>query len=145
MIIRANNKDIQVKSVLGEKIKRNGNSYPALRFEFENEITTDDVTALLSGSFEIVDNNNNVIGTYEGYNTKGSISFVIGKITTADEHVVELEEANSTLQQNLEATTQNLENTTQELNVTTQNLKTVTEEKNQISEALNIILGGSAE
>lgn len=138
MIIRTNNKDIQVKSVLGEKIKRNGNSYPALRFEFENEITADTVASLMSGSFEILDDRGNVIGTYEGYNTKGSISFVIGKITTANERVVELEAANSTLQQNLE-------NTTQELNVTTQNLETVTEEKNQISEALNIILGGSAE
>lgn len=105
MIIRANNKDIQVKSVLGEKIKRNGNSYPALRFEFENEITADDITALLSGSFEIVDDNDNVIGTYEGYNTKGSISFVMGKITTAEQKVVELEAEKANLETSL-ATTQ---------------------------------------
>lgn len=124
MIIRANNKDIQVKSVLGEKIKRNGNSYPALRFEFENEITTDDVTALLSGSFEIVDDNNNVIGTYEGYNTKGSISFVMGKITTAEQKVVELEAEKANLETSL-ATTQ-AENT-------------------ELQEAINVMVGGSAE
>ena len=124
MIIRANNKDIQVKSVLGEKIKRNGNSYPALRFEFENEITTDDVTALLSGSFEIVDDNNNVIGTYEGYNTKGSISFVMGKITTAEQKVVELEAEKKNLETSL-ATTQ-AENT-------------------ELQEAINVMVGGSAE
>ena len=124
MIIRTNNKDIQVKSVLGEKIKRNGNSYPALRFEFENEITTDDVTALLSGSFEIVDDNNNVIGTYEGYNTKGSISFVMGKITTAEQKVVELEAEKANLETSL-ATTQ-AENT-------------------ELQEAINVMVGGSAE
>ena len=124
MIIRANNKDIQVKSILSEKIKRNGNSYPALRFEFENEITTDDVTALLSGSFEIVDDNNNVIGTYEGYNTKGSISFVMGKITTAEQKVVELEAEKANLETSL-ATTQ-AENT-------------------ELQEAINVMVGGSAE
>ena len=122
MIIRTNNKDIQVKSVLGEKIKRNGNSYPALRFEFENEITTDDVTALLSGSFEIVDDNNNVIGTYEGYNTKGSISFVMGKITTAEQKVVELEAEKANLETSL-ATTQ--------------------AENMELQEAIDVIVGGN--
>lgn len=124
MIIRANNKNIQVKSVLGEKIKRNGNSYPALRFEFENEITADNITALLSGSFEIVDDNDNVIGTYEGYNTKGSISFVMGKITTAEQKVVELEAEKANLETSL-ATTQ-AENT-------------------ELQEAINVMVGGSAE
>ena len=124
MIIRANNKNIQVKSVLGEKIKRNGNSYPALRFEFENEITADDITALLSGSFEIVDDNDNVIGIYEGYNTKGSISFVMGKITTAEQKVVELEAEKANLETSL-ATTQ-AENT-------------------ELQEAINVMVGGSAE
>ena len=124
MIIRTNNKDIQVQSVLGEKIKRNGNSYPALRFEFENEITTDDVTALLSGSFEIVDDNDNVIGIYEGYNTKGSISFVMGKITTAEQKVIELEAEKANLETSL-ATTQ-AENT-------------------ELQEAINVMVGGSAE
>ena len=122
MIIRANNKDIQVKSVLGEKIKRNGNSYPALRFEFENEITADDITALLSGSFEIVDDNDNVIGTYEGYNTKGSISFVMGKITTAEQKVVELEAEKANLETSL-ATTQ--------------------AENMELQEAIDVIVGGN--
>ena len=122
MIIRANNKDIQVKSVLGEKIKRNGNSYPALRFEFENEITTDDITALLSGFFEIVDDNDNVIGTYEGYNTKGSISFVMGKITTAEQKVVELEAEKANLETSL-ATTQ--------------------AENMELQEAIDVIVGGN--
>ena len=122
MIIRANNKDIQVKSVLGEKIKRNGNSYPALRFEFENEITTDDITALLSGFFEIVDDNDNVIGTYEGYNTKGSISFVMGIITTAEQKVVELEAEKANLETSL-ATTQ--------------------AENMELQEAIDVIVGGN--
>lgn len=124
MVISANNREIQVKSVLSEKIKRNGNSYPALRFEFENEIVADDVTALLSGSFEIVDDNDNVIGTYEGYNTKGSISFVMGKITTAEQKVAELEAEKANLETSL-ATTQ--------------------AENAELQEAINVMVGGSAE
>lgn len=122
MIIRTNNKDIPVKSILSEKIKRNGNSYPALRFEFENEITADNITALLSGSFEIVDDNDNVIGTYEGYNTKGSISFVMGKITTAEQKVVELEAEKANLETSL-ATTQ--------------------AENMELQEAIDVIVGGN--
>ena len=91
MIIRANDREIQVNSVLGEKIKRNGNSYPALRFEFENEVTADDIAALMCGSFEILDDDGNVARVYEGYNIKSSLSFVMGKITTAEQKVAELE------------------------------------------------------
>lgn len=124
MIIRTNGIDIQVKSVLGEKMKRNGNSYPALRFEFEDEITVDDVNALMSGSFDIVDDNGNVAGTYDGYNTKGSISFVMGKITTAEQKVVELEAEKVSLETSLE--------TTQAENA-------------ELHEAINVMVGGSAE
>lgn len=124
MVIRTNGIDIQVKSVLGEKMKRNGNSYPALRFEFEDEITVDDVNALMSGSFDIVDDNGNVAGTYDGYNTKGSISFVMGKITTAEQKVVELEAEKVSLETSLE--------TTQAENA-------------ELHEAINVMVGGSAE
>lgn len=124
MIIRTNGIDIQVKSVLGEKMKRNGNSYPALRFEFEDEITVDDVNALMAGSFDIIDDNGNVAGTYNGYNTKGSISFVMGKITTAEQKVVELEAEKVSLETSLE--------TTQAENA-------------ELHEAINVMVGGSAE
>lgn len=124
MVIRTNGIDIQVKSVLGEKMKRNGNSYPALRFEFEDEITVNDVNALMSGSFDIVDDNGNVAGTYDGYNTKGSISFVMGKITTAEQKVVELEAEKVSLETSLE--------TTQAENA-------------ELHEAINVMVGGSAE
>lgn len=117
MIIRANDREIQVNSVLSEKIRRNGNSYPALRFEFENEITADDIAALMCGSFEILDDDGNVAGVHEGYNTKGSLSFVMGKITTAEQKVTELE---ATL-----ATTQ--------------------AENAELQEAINVMVGGSAE
>ena len=101
MIIRTNNKDIQVKSILSEKIKRNGNSYPALRFEFENEITADDITALTSGSFEILNDNGEVMGTHEGYNTLKSVSVVVGKITTDEQRIEALEAEKSALAESL--------------------------------------------
>lgn len=123
MVIRANGIDIQVKSVFGEKMKRNGNSYPALRFEFDDEITVDDVNALMAGSFDIIDDNGNVAGTYNGYNTKGSISFVLGKITTAEQKVVELEADKASLETSLE---------------------TAQAENAELQEAINVMVGGSA-
>lgn len=116
MIIRTNEKDIYVKSIVGDSLKRNGNLYPALRFEFENEIAADDITALMSGSFEILDDNGGVMGTYNGYNTKGSISFVMGKITTSGQKVAELEEL----------------------------LATAQAENAELQEALNVVIGGNA-
>lgn len=124
MVIRANGIDIHVKSVFGEKMKRNGNSYPALRFEFDDEITVDDVNALMAGSFDIIDDNGNVAGTYNGYNTKGSISFVLGKITTAEQKVVELEADKASLETSLE---------------------TAQAENAELQEAINVMVGGSAE
>lgn len=43
MIIHINDKNINVKSVIWDSFKQNGYSYPALHFEFENEITADDI------------------------------------------------------------------------------------------------------
>ena len=116
MIIRANGKDIAVKSVISEKMKRNGNSYPALRFEFEDSVSAEDVTALLCGTFDILDDEGNVVGTHEGYTTKGSISLVVGRVTTSDERVVELENA----------------------------LAATQAEKEELQEAMNVIVGGEA-
>lgn len=91
MIIRANDKEIQVKSILGDFIKRGAKTYPALRFEFDNEATASDIEVLLSGSFEILDDNREVMGVHEGYNTLKSINVIIGKLTTAEEEIAALE------------------------------------------------------
>lgn len=91
MKIKANGKEIAVQAIISDKMKRGGHTYPALRFEFEGGVTATAIAALCSGSFDIVDDNNNVIGTHEGYTTKGALSLVVGKITTADERVAELE------------------------------------------------------
>ena len=91
MIIRANDKEINVKNILSDFLKKGSKNYPALRFEFENEITSSDVATLLSGSFEILDDDGNVLGIHEGYNTLKSINITIGKMTTADEEIASLE------------------------------------------------------
>ena len=90
MIIRANGKDTYVMSIISEKIKREGREYPALRFEFPDSISTEDIENLMSGTFDILDDEGNVLGTHEGYNTRGSLSVVIGKITPAEEEVQQL-------------------------------------------------------
>lgn len=115
MKIRVNNKTINVKSIIGDKIINGTNTYPALRFEFENEVLSDDIQSLTSGNFEILDDNDNVAGTYDGYTTLKSISVVVGKITTAEQRVEELESALAASQS----------------------------ENAELQEALNVVIGGN--
>lgn len=85
MIIRANNKEINVKNLVGETMRQNGKSYPAIRIIFDGGVTADELDELCSGSFEILDENGNVVGVHEGYTTRGEHSVVLGKITTAEQ------------------------------------------------------------
>lgn len=85
MIIRANNNEINAKNIIGETMRQNGKSYPALRIVFNGGVTADELDALCSGAFEILDENGNVVGVQQGYTTPGEHSVVIGKITTAEQ------------------------------------------------------------
>lgn len=117
MIIRTNDKELQVKTVISDTIRKGTKTYPALRFEFENEATAEDVQALVSGNFEILDSSGNVMGTYEGYTTLKSISVTIGKITTEEQQVEELKTA----------------------------LAASKAESAELQKALNVVVGGNAE
>lgn len=88
MKIVANGHEIDVESVVSTSISRHGKSYPALKFVFEGAITAEDIEAIASGDLQI--------GEFEhpGYTTRGEISMVVGKITTAED---ELAEANEVL------------------------------------------------
>lgn len=79
MIIKTKSRDIEVSSVVSTTIRKGGKSYPALKINFPNAISEDDLTALVSGEFDIGGN------AHEGYNTLGEISVIVGKITTAEE------------------------------------------------------------
>lgn len=85
MIIRTNNKEIDVKNLIGETMRQNGKNYPALRIVFNGGVTAEELDALCSGVLEILDNDGNVVGTQDGYTTLGEHSLVIGKITTAEQ------------------------------------------------------------
>lgn len=85
MIIRANNKEINVKNILGETMKQGGKSYPAFRVVFDGGVTAEELGALGSGTLEILDDAGNVVGVHTGYTTRGEHSVVIGKITTAEQ------------------------------------------------------------
>lgn len=90
MIIKANNIEIPVSGIISEKITSNGKQYPALRFEFQNGVTEEQLSALCSGQIEIMDDNGKVIGTHIGYTTRSGLSFVVGKIETAEQQRDEL-------------------------------------------------------
>lgn len=131
MFIRANDKTIAIKNIISDTLKRNGKTYPALRFEFNNEATQEDVNALISGSFAILDDDGNILGTHEGYNTLKSISVVVGKITTDEQRIEELE-----------ATIANAEQEKAELN---ESLATAQAEKEELQSAIDVMVGGNAE
>lgn len=85
MIIKANGIDIAVKNIYSETIRQNGKNFPAFRFVFEAGVTADELDALSSGAFEMYDDNGHIIGSHEGYTTRKELSFVLGKITTAEQ------------------------------------------------------------
>lgn len=85
MTIRANNKNINAKNIIGETMRRNGKTYPALRIVFSGGVTAEEINELCAGSLEILDENGAVVGLHEGYTTRGEHSVVIAKITTAEQ------------------------------------------------------------
>lgn len=91
MVISTKNRNIPVKNILGETMRHNGKSYPALRIVFRDGVTGEELTSLCSDSFEILDEHGKVVGVQEGYNTLGEHSVVIGKITTPEQERDEFE------------------------------------------------------
>lgn len=85
MIIRANDKNISAKNIIGETMRQGGKSYPALRIVFNSAVTAEELDELCSGALEILDENGNVVGVQQGYTTRGDHSLVIGKITTPEQ------------------------------------------------------------
>lgn len=85
MIIKAKGKEIAVKNVYSETIRQNGKNFPAFRFVFEGGVTATALDALSSGAFEMYDDNGHIVGSHEGYTTRKELSFVLGKITTAEQ------------------------------------------------------------
>lgn len=131
MIIRTNDKTVNIKSIIHDTIRRNGKTYPALRFEFNNEATRESINTLLAGSFEILDDEGNILGIHEGYNTLKNISVTIGKITTDEQRIEELE-----------ATIANAE---QEKVALSESLATAQAEKAELQNAIDVMVGGNAE
>ena len=142
MIIRANDKEINVKSILGDFLKRNGKSYPALRFEFDNEATAADIEVLLSGSFEILDDNGEVMGVHEGYNTLKSVSAVVGKITTNEQKIEELEAAVAVKEAEKSALAESLAQSEAANAELTTTLETTQAEMEELQNAVDVIVGG---
>jgi hypothetical protein len=90
MVISTKNRNISVKNILGETMRQDGKSYPALRVVFDGSVTAEELDELCSGSFEILDENGDVVGVQQGYTTRGEHSVIIGKITTSEQERDEL-------------------------------------------------------
>ena len=145
MIIRNGDKTVNVTSILGDSLRKGSKVYPALKFEFADEITAADLEVLMSGSFEILDDEGNVLGVHEGYNTLKSLSVSIGKITTDEQKIEELEAtvaANEADKAALEASLADSEAANAEL---TTNLETAQAENAELQNAIDVMVGGNAE
>lgn len=93
MKIRTNGKEITVSNVYSETLRRDGKTYPALRFVIFGGVTNTELDALCSGKLEITDDEGNVVGVHDGYNTRGEHTFTVAKITTAEQERDELASA----------------------------------------------------
>lgn len=93
MIIYANDKTINAVNIIGETFRRDGKSYPALRFVLGGGVTAAELDALCSGSLEITDDAGNIVGVHDGYTTRGEHTFTVAKITTAEQERDELASA----------------------------------------------------
>ena len=109
MKIKTSTNEIEVSTIVSTNMKSGTKTYPALKFVFPSGVSADEISAMLEGSFDIIDDNNNVAGTYEGYNTHKETAVIIGKITTAEQQIEELEaelaaaqEANAELQETVD-------------------------------------------
>lgn len=85
MIIYANDKTINAVNIIGETFRREGKSYPALRFVLGSGVTAAELDALCSGKLVIADDAGNVVGVHDGYTTRGEHTFTVAKITTAEQ------------------------------------------------------------
>jgi hypothetical protein len=93
MKIRTNGKEITVSNVYSESMRRDGKTYPALRFVIFGGVTAAELDALCSGQLEITDDAGNVAVVHDGYTTRGEHTFTVAKITTAEQERDELASA----------------------------------------------------
>jgi hypothetical protein len=98
MKIRTANTEFPVVKIVSEAMKKGVYTYPALKIVLPDSIPAEYVSEILSGKFDIIDDMGNVAMTYEGYKTLKEISITVGRITTADERVEELESELETTQ-----------------------------------------------
>ena len=98
MKIKTANTEFPVVKIVSEAMKKGVYTYPALKIVLPDSIPAEYVSEILSGKFDIIDDMGNVAMTYEGYKTLKEISITVGRITTADERVEELESELETTQ-----------------------------------------------
>ena len=117
MIIRTSDRDIHVIAVYDDIMTENKRTFPALRFEFEAGVSTEEIQSLMSGSFEILNDLGEALGTHEGYNTLNKVSVTIAQVKTAEQERDEAEQQRDAAEQ----------------------------ERDELQETLNILLGGEVE
>lgn len=90
MKIKTLSREIEVKTILGETTKSGNRYYPTLKMVMPEGISKDDISALLEGSFTIIDNEG-IEYKHEGYNTLKEVSISIMQVTSAEQEIEELE------------------------------------------------------
>lgn len=90
MKIKTLNKEIEVKSILGERLRSGTHEYPSLKIMMPKDITQEEIDALLEGSLIIIDDDGNEY-KHTGYNTLKEVSITIAAITSDEQKIEDLE------------------------------------------------------
>jgi len=115
MIIKTANKEINVNTIISTSFKIGTNTFPAFKILFPDEVPAENVAEILSGSFDILNDKGDLLGTHEGYTTLREIALTVGKITTDEERIMQLEDSLNTANSELASTASQLQTTTAEL------------------------------
>ena len=90
MKVKANNIVVSIKNYYEKTTESNEEISSTIRFSFDGGVTDSELKALCSGKIEVIDDNGDVIGVYEGYTEKRSHVFVIEKIVNKNQERDEL-------------------------------------------------------
>lgn len=148
MKIKTSNKEIEVKSILGEQMHRGNHQYPSLKIVMPGGITEEDIAALIEGSFTIieVDQEGNVNEyVHDGYNTVTEVAVSIAKITTDEQQIEDLESRLNEAQAEYDTVKAELDAAKAEYEEVKNNLEIAKAEAAEMQEAINIIVEGEVE
>lgn len=90
MKVKANNMFITIKNYYEKTTELKDEIRSAIRFNFAGGVTAAELEALRSGNYEIIDDYDNVVAAYKGYDVSGELNLIVNKIVNKEQEREEL-------------------------------------------------------